>query len=107
MILKQREQERIQYAASLTESNVNSSMRGPNYFFYDELKVKMAEEEANIALLWVQVDEYKRRYAKLQEQVDILPQVEADLSALIVTMKSTVKKHEELVSRREALRLSE
>ncbi len=105
---KQREQERIQYAASLTETNVNSGVRGPRtYSFYDELRVKMAEEEANIASLRVQVEEYKKRYADLQEQVNVLPQVEADLAALNRDYEINRNQHDELVSRREALRLSE
>ena len=104
---KQREQERLRYA-SLTESNINSGGRGPRaYSFLDEMKVRLAEEEANIASLRVQVDEYKRRHKDLRDQVNILPQVEAELAALDRDYEINRKKHDELVSRREALRLSE
>ncbi len=48
---KQRDQERAQYAASLTQNN-NINPHGPKiYSFVDEIKVKLAEEEANIASL--------------------------------------------------------
>lgn len=105
---QQREQERAQYAASLAESNINSGGRGPRtYSFLDEMKVKLAEEEANIASLQVRVDEYRRRYKELQDQVNVLPQIEADLTALNRDYEINRKKHDELVSRRESLRLSE
>ncbi|MGB5064985.1 MAG: XrtA system polysaccharide chain length determinant [Candidatus Competibacter sp.] len=104
---KQREQERAQYTASLAESN-GGGARGPkNYSFLDELKIKLAEEEANIASLQVRVDEYKRRYRELQNQVNVLPRVEAELAALNRDYDIDRKKHDDLVSRREALRLSE
>ncbi|QQS55331.1 MAG: chain length-determining protein [Candidatus Competibacteraceae bacterium] len=104
---KQREQERAQYTASLAEGN-SGGARGPKtYSFLDELKVKLAEEEAGIASLRVRVDEYKRRHRDLQDQVNVLPQVEAELSALNRDYDINRKKHDDLVSRREALRLSE
>lgn len=105
---KQREQERAQYTASLAQNNTNINVRGPKtYSFFDEIKVKLAEEEANIASLQVRFDEYKKRYKELEEQVNVIPRVEAELTALNRDYDINRKKHEELVSRREALRLSE
>ena len=104
---KQRDQERAQYAASLTQNN-NINPHGPKiYSFVDEIKVKLAEEEANIASLQVRFNEYKKRYKELQDQVNIIPQVEAELTALNRDYDINRKKYDELVSRREALRLSE
>ncbi len=104
---KQREQEHAQYTASLAEGN-SGGVRGPKtYSFLDELKVKLAEEEAGIASLRVRVEEYKRRHKELQDQVNVLPQVEAELSALNRDYDVNRKKHDDLVARREALRLSE
>ena len=104
---QQREQERIRYAASLAE-NTLSSGRGPRaYSFLDEMKVKLAEEEANLASLRVRADEYRRRHKGLQDQVNILPQIEADFAALNRDYEVNRKQYDELVSRREALRLSE
>lgn len=104
---KQREVERAQYAASLAQNNTNIAHGPKVYSFFDELKVKLAEEEANIASLQVRFDEYKKRYKELQEQVNIIPQVEAELTALNRDYDINRKKHDELVSRRESLRLSE
>ena len=104
---KQREQERAQYAASLAEGNGVGARSPKTYSFLDELKVKLAEEEAGIASLRVRVEEYRRRHRELQDQVNVLPQVEAELSALNRDYDVNRKKHDDLVARREALRLSE
>ncbi|HRX60480.1 MAG TPA: Wzz/FepE/Etk N-terminal domain-containing protein [Candidatus Competibacter sp.] len=105
---RQRVQERSQYTASLSRNSANINTHGPrSYSFIDEIKVKLAEEEANIASLQVRMNEYKKRYKELQDEVNILPQVEADLAALNRDYDVNKKKHEELISRREALRLSE
>ncbi len=105
---QQREKERTQLAASLVESNINSGGRSPRtYSFLDEMRVKLAEEEANIASLQVRLNNFKRRYEELQDQVNILPQIEAELIALDRDYEVNRKKHDELVSRRESLRLSE
>ncbi|MDG4552736.1 MAG: Wzz/FepE/Etk N-terminal domain-containing protein [Candidatus Competibacter sp.] len=103
---EQREQERAQYAANLAESG--GGARNPKvYSFIDELKIKLAEEEANAASLQVRVDEYIRRYRELKAQVNILPRVEAELAALNRDYEIDRRKHDDLVSRREALKLSE
>ncbi|MCB1820120.1 MAG: chain length-determining protein [Candidatus Competibacteraceae bacterium] len=104
---KQREQERVQYAASFAEGNSGGARSPKTYSFLDELKIKLAEEEASIASLQVRVEEYKRRHRELQDQVNVLPQVEAELSALNRDYDINRKKHDDLVARREALRLSE
>lgn len=105
---RQRAQERSQYTAGFSRNSANINAHGPrSYSFIDEIKVKLAEEEANIASLQVRMSEYKKRYKELQDEVNILPQVEADLAALNRDYDVNKKKHEELISRREALRLSE
>lgn len=105
---KQREQEYAQYISGLSEVNTNTGRKGlANYSFIDELKVKLAEEQANFASLQVRVDEYKKRYKDLQDQINIIPQVEAELTALNRDYDINRKKHDDLISRREALRLSE
>ncbi|HCK79904.1 MAG TPA: chain length-determining protein [Candidatus Competibacter sp.] len=104
---KQREQERLRYAASLAESG-NGGSRAQNVnTVYQQLKVRLAEEEANVASLRVRVDEYQRRYRELQSQVSVLPQIEAELAALNRDYEGTRKKYDELVSRRESVKLSQ
>ena len=103
---KQRKQEQAEYTARLTESS-GGARNQKAYSFLDELKVKIAEEEANIASLQVRADEYRRRHKELQDQVSILPEVEAELTALNRDYDMNRKKYDDLVSRRDSLRLSE
>ena len=103
---KQREQERSRYAASLAESSGNARSQSVNTV-YQQLKVRLAEEEANVASLRVRVDEYMKRYKELQAQVGTLPQIEAELTALNRDYEVNRKKYDELLSRRESARLSQ
>lgn len=103
---KQREQERLRYAASLAESGGNARSQGVNTV-YQQLKVRLAEEEANVASLQVRVDEYMKRYKELQAQVSTLPQIEAELAALNRDYEVNRQQHEQLLARRESARLSQ
>ncbi|HRE54815.1 MAG TPA: GNVR domain-containing protein [Candidatus Competibacter sp.] len=103
---KQREQERMRFAASLAESSGNPRAQNVNTV-YQQLKVRLAEEEANVASLRVRVDEYQRRYRLLQEQVSTLPQIEAELASLNRDYEVNRKKYDELLTRRESVKLSQ
>ncbi|MBL8250849.1 MAG: chain length-determining protein [Candidatus Competibacter sp.] len=103
---KQREQERMRFAASLAESSVNPRAQNVNTV-YQQLKVRLAEEEANVASLRARVDEYQRRYRQVQEQVSTLPQIEAELASLNRDYEVNRKKYDELVTRRESVKLSQ
>ena len=103
---KQREKDRVRYAASIAESGGN--VRGQNInTVYQQLKVKLAEEEANIASLQTRADEYMRRYKELQGQVSTLPQIEAELAALNRDYEVNRQQYEQLRTRLESARLSE
>lgn len=105
---KQRDREKSQYSAALAKSAPLVNSRNPKaYSFIDELKVKLAEEQANVASLQVRVGEYEKRTRELREQVNVLPQVEAELAALNRDYDTNRKKYDELLARREALRLAE
>ena len=103
---KQREQERLKYAASLAESGANARSQGVNTV-YQQLKVRLAEEEANIASLKVRYDEYMKRYKELQAQISTLPQIEAELVALNRDYEVNRQKFDQLLARRESARLSQ
>jgi len=103
---KQREQDRLRYAANLAESGGNARSQGVNTV-YQQLKVRLAEEEANVASLRVRVDEYMKRYRELQEQVSTLPKIEADLAALNRDYEVNRQQHDQLLARRESARLSQ
>lgn len=103
---KQREQERVRYAASLAESSGNTRSQGANTV-YQQLRVRLAEEEANIASLQARSDEYVRRQRELQGQVSTLPQIEAELAALNRDYEVNRQQYDQLLARRESARLSQ
>ena len=103
---KQRELDRARYAASLAESGGSAQSQGVNTV-YQQLKVRIAEEEANIASLRTRADEYVKRYQDLQAQISTLPKIEAELAALNRDYEVNRQQYDQLLARRESARLSQ
>lgn len=74
---------------------------------YQQLKISLAEAEAQVAVLSVRVKEYARREYKLKKMVDTLPQVEADLNRLTQENELNLKKYNEFRERNYTAKLSE
>ncbi|HRF43133.1 MAG TPA: Wzz/FepE/Etk N-terminal domain-containing protein [Candidatus Competibacteraceae bacterium] len=115
---KQREEELAQYRASMAaNAAVSAASNNASLGFgpagvdanpvYQQLKVALAQEEANVASLQARLTEYEKRYKELQDQVNTIPQVEAALAALNRDYDINRKKYDELVARRESARLSQ
>ena len=105
---KQRERDRVRYAASLARSGGGGARGGQNVnTLYQQLKVREAEEEANIASLQTRADEYVKRYQDLQAQISTLPKIEAELAALNRDYEVNRQQYDQLLSRRESARLSQ
>lgn len=109
---KQREAELAQYQASMAASAAsNAGGFGPAGVdanpVYQQLKVALAQEEANVASLRARLAEYEKRRREIQDQVSTVPQVEAELAALNRDYEINRKKYDELVARRESARLSQ
>ncbi len=73
---------------------------------YQQLKVSLAENEANIASLSVRVAEYQARYDQLKDSVKMIPQIEAELTQLNRDYDVNKKNYESLVARRESATMS-
>lgn len=73
---------------------------------YQQLKVSLAEAEANVASLRTRVAEYESRYAILREAAKRVPQIEAELTQLNRDYDINKRNYESLVSRRESAELS-
>jgi len=107
---KQREQDLAQYNASMANSNAkdHSSSQSLNANpIYQQLKMALSLEEANLASLMVKADEYEKRRNELQEQVNAVLKVETELAALNRDYATNRKKYDEFLVRRETARLSQ
>jgi len=108
---KQREEELAQYKASLANSSKNSSDNSSPQMnanpIYQQLKMALSLEEANLASSKVKLEEYEKRHNELQDQVNAVLEVEANLTALNRDYDTNRKQYEELLARRETARLSE
>lgn len=74
---------------------------------YQQLRVSLAESEASVASLRARVREFESRAATLQASAVNAPRVEAEYKALTRDYDITKRSYEQLVSRREAVALSE
>lgn len=109
---RQREQDLTQYQASMARvASESGGSFGPQGVdanpVYQQLKIALAQEEANVAALQTKVDTLDRQFKELQDQVNTIPQVEAELTALNRDYEINRKKYEELIARRESARLSQ
>jgi polysaccharide chain length determinant protein (PEP-CTERM system associated) len=73
---------------------------------YQQIKVALAEAEANVASLRARVSEYEARYARLKESAKLVPEMEAEYSALNRDYDVNKKNYDGFVSRRESAEIS-
>jgi polysaccharide chain length determinant protein (PEP-CTERM system associated) len=73
---------------------------------YQQLKVSLAESEANVASLQGRVAELDARYRQLQASAKLRPQVETELAQLNRDYDVQKRNYESLVSRRESAALT-
>tara|TARA_A200000113_G_scaffold207587_1_gene205285 strand:- start:11851 stop:13419 length:1569 start_codon:yes stop_codon:yes gene_type:complete len=71
-----------------------------------EIKLEASRLESQIASLRVKEIDLQRKIAELESKVDLIPQIEAESSALNRDYDVTKRKYEELLSRKESADLS-
>lgn len=69
---------------------------------FQQLKVALGENEANVASLKARVAEFEARFAKVKDSMKVMPQLEAELSQLNRDYDVNKKNYESLVARRES-----
>ena len=74
---------------------------------YQQMKMQLAQANAMVASMSSRVSEYKRRVDHLQEMVDTIPNVEADLKQLNRDYNIHRQNYQALIERREAANISE
>jgi len=74
---------------------------------YQQLKMQLAQAEANVSSMRARVEEFERRVVALQEKVDSVPKIEAELKQLDRDYGLHKKNYQTLLARREAANMSE
>jgi polysaccharide chain length determinant protein (PEP-CTERM system associated) len=73
---------------------------------YPQLKLALAEAEAQVAALKTRVSDFERRYAQLRKQAESVPEREAQLAQLNRDYAIQKQNYEALVARRETAMIS-
>jgi polysaccharide chain length determinant protein (PEP-CTERM system associated) len=73
---------------------------------YQQLKVSLAEAEANVASTQARVSEYEARYAALRASAMRVPEIEAEFTQLNRDYDINKRNYDALVSRRESAEIS-
>jgi len=102
--LEEQKQEQLLARKKLAATNPSVSIS--NNPVYQQLKVSLAEAEANVASLQARVAEYEERYKRTIELMRTQPQLEAEFAQLNRDYDINKKNYEQLVARREAAELS-
>lgn len=100
------EQKRQELVARRKFAQANPGAAVSNNPVYQQLKVSLAESEANVASLRARVGEYESRYKRVTNQMKNAPQLEAEFVQLNRDYEIHKKNYEQLVSRREAAEIS-
>jgi len=87
-------------------SSVDEEDQLPLNDLTQEIRLEMSKLQSEVASLEVKETDLQNKIAELESKVDLIPQIEAESSALNRDYGITKKKYEELLSRREAAGLS-
>ncbi len=74
---------------------------------YQQIRLALSEIEANIAALRVRRSEFNKRLTKLEQQIEVLPQVEIELKALNRDYEINKTNYDTLIQRRDSAIMSQ
>ncbi|MGB5338820.1 MAG: XrtA system polysaccharide chain length determinant, partial [Gammaproteobacteria bacterium] len=74
---------------------------------YQQMKMQQAQADGVVASMRARVGEYQRRVTELQQMVDTIPSIEAELKQLDRDYQIHQKNYQTLLSRRESANISE
>lgn len=75
--------------------------------FYQQLGISLAEAEANVASMRARVSELSGRLVQLKQAVNMVPEVEAQLTQLTRDYEVNKQNYDQLLTRRESAEISE
>ena len=73
---------------------------------YGNLRVALSEADTQIAAMKARVEDYSRRVKELEDQIDSIPRIEAELKQLTRNYTTVAEQHKAMLGRRETARLS-
>ncbi len=107
-VIRELEEQRRQLVIARKKDGVptlpSMVIRGPNA--YEQMKVSLAQAEANVASLRTRVAEYADRYNRLKESAKLVPKLDADFAQLNRDYDINKKNYESLIARRESASIS-
>lgn len=101
-VIEQLEEQKRQ-EAKLKKPGSSAQSHNP---VFQQLKISLAEAEANVASMKARVAEYESRYAQLKAAANAVPQVEADFTQLNRDYEVNKSNYEKLLARRETAQIS-
>lgn len=91
-------------ASSVGRSGEGAADRNP---VFQQLKVSLAEAEANVAALRAKLNSYQGQYAQLKTEAQLVPQVEAEFAQINRDYDIQKKTYETLLQRRQSAAIGE
>jgi polysaccharide chain length determinant protein (PEP-CTERM system associated) len=105
-VIKQLEEQRAKELEALQKTAAASGKSGNATTeanpVYQQMKVSLADAEANVASLRAKLDSYERQFAQLKASAQLIPQAEAEYSQLTRDYDVQKRTYETLLARREA-----
>lgn len=102
----QRKQERDQQKQALEKNRQSGTAGDSGDPVYQQLKIALADADAQIAGLRARVADYEQRYARLRAKAESVPEMEAEFSRLNRDYGIEKQNYQNLVSRRESAQMS-
>lgn len=96
------DQKRKELAARRAAALANPTTSVSTNPVHQQLSISASEAEAKVAALTTRVAEYQARYDRMQQEVKLMPQIEAEFAQLNRDYEINKKNYEQLVQRRES-----
>ena len=100
---KSRQEEIDDYLSNVSSEDPSNSLGGLS----KEIRIEISRLQSLIASLNVRKDDFESKIEELKQKIDLVPQVEAEFTALNRDYGITKRKYEELLSRRESADLAQ
>jgi polysaccharide chain length determinant protein (PEP-CTERM system associated) len=110
-VIQQLEEQRRQYIQSRAKASAKSGAPGEGTVsrnpVFQQLRVSLADAEAEVASLQAKVNSYQAQYAQLKAEAQLVPQVEAEFAQINRDYDIQKKTYETLLQRRQSAAIGE